>query len=472
MTANFTIEEILNLKGARFLGKSEELKKLDGERFVVLTDSREDMHESGKVGLYLALNGERFDGHSFVQEALSKTEVFRLALCEERFSDELKLRHDQIVFVPESRKAYQELARLYRLKSKARVIGITGSSGKTTTKEMFATVLSHRFKTHKSQANENNEIGVPKTILAMPEGSEVLIVEMGMRGVGQILELAEIALPEIAVITSIGTAHIELLGSRENIARAKCELLQCLDADKGLAILGCDDELSLAVAREAYGGPLIVVSKESAQIVKVDSAGTYFRLNDSMTVFFVAVHGEYLLQDACLTIEACRALDMTDELIAEGLREFKPVEGRGKPVVLSSGAVIIDETYNANPDSMRCAVQSVVSSANYTHLPKVLILGKMAELGEHTEVLHEELGQWLSKQPVQRLITIGSVASQIAGGAKSAPYIVQEVEDQDEAFELVKDLLNQPVCVVIKGSHSAQLDKLVFRLVESLSMRI
>lgn len=461
MSATFTVDEILTLDGAVLHGAIAN----PDQAFSISTDSRAIR---ANQDLYLALKGERFDGHNFVLKAFENGAGLAIVNSDSASSvgESLpeKYRARAMVSVPNTLAAYQGLARLYLRRHSARVIAITGSSGKTTTKEMTAAATSGRV-VHKSLANENNEIGVPKTILSMPAETEILILEMGMRGLGQIAELAACGLPDIGVITCAGTAHIELLGSRENIARAKCELLAALDSERGRAIIGDGSDYLLAQARQDFSGAIEVCP--ALKIVRVDSHGTTFKIPDSASEqeFFVRAHGRVLLEDAWCAVAAARAAGLSDSEIAAGLAKFEAVEGRGNAVQSSHGATIVDESYNANPDSMRCAVEAILSHA-YPQPDKIVVLGAMAELGEFSEPLHLELGRWLRDKPISLLVTVGPVASAIASGAEGASYEIAAVATQDEALARVLPRLGCDSCVMVKGSHSTNLDKLVQNILQ------
>lgn len=449
MTATFTIAEILTLDGASLHGQPDTASDF---AFTVSTDTR----SIGANDVYLALAGENFDGHNFVAAALAAGA--RLAIINDDKLERVKAAAPTlpVVSLPNTLAAYQGLARLYLQRVKPLVVAVTGSSGKTTTKEMTAAALSS-LRLHKSKANENNEIGVPKTILSMPEDTEAIVVEMGMRGSGQIAELAACARPDVAIITCAGTAHIELLGSKENIAAAKCELLAALDKD-GLALIGEETDYLLAEARRVFAGR---IECSAFDVVKVDVFGTTFRLPGENTDFFVAAHGRFLLEDAWCALRAARAAGLGDEAIRAGLASFKPVEGRGNALQSArSGATIVDESYNANPDSMRCAIEAILSGA-YAQPEKIVVLGHMAELGDFTENLHLDLGAWLKDKPINLLVTVGETAAGIARGANGAAFVIEPVGSQDEALERLLPRLSKNTCVMVKGSHSANLDKLV-----------
>lgn len=459
--AKFSFDELLTLDGACFIGKMPEQ-----ESFSVSTDSRNLLPGD----LYLALKGERFDGHQFVVSAL-KNDLISLAIVERQRAEELEaelgdlLQTKGLISVPDTLAAYQGLAQLHRRKANVRVIGITGSSGKTTTKEMTACVLSKK-KVHKSKANENNEIGVPKTILNMPEDTEVLILEMGMRGLGQIAELASCGMPDIGIITCAGTTHIELLGSKENIARAKSELFEFLDEEQGLAIVGAPEAHLMEAVGRAYHGR--VLSYEPVTIVSADVSGTTFKMAGKKVAqddvaFTVRAHGNALIQDAWCALQAGLACGLTPQEAALGLAGFAPVEGRGNASKIACGAVVVDESYNANPDSVRCAVEAILSDA-YPQIEKIVVLGEMAELGDFTLPLHRELGAWLKSKPLSMLVTVGNVAGEIAQGAEGAGYTVTAVNEQAEALDLITEKISDKSCIMVKGSHCTNLDRLVREL--------
>jgi len=459
--ATFTLEEILTLDAAQLHGAPPSNSEF---RFSVSTDSRTIVSDSD---LYLALAGENFDGHNFVAKAFENGACLAL-VNQDKLSAVLGTLPAAcastltVVAVPNTLAAYQGLARLHLRRVNPKVIAITGSSGKTTTKEMTAATVSSK-RLHKSSANENNEIGVPKTILAMDEATEVLILEMGMRGMGQIAELAACAQPDVAVITCAGTAHIELLGSQENIARAKCELVAALDQERGLAVLGHATDLLVQAARAVYQGRIECCP--ALEIVKVDHSGTTFITSESKVEFFVSAHGTFLIEDAWCALKAAKAVGLSDQEAAEGLAKFKPVEGRGNALVSSHGAVVVDESYNANPDSVRCAVEAILSRA-YPQSDKIVVLGAMAELGDFTEQLHRELGSWLKDKPLSLLITVGDVAALIADGARAAGgrFEIKAVANQEDALAALQERLGINTCVMVKGSHSTNLDRLVQKI--------
>lgn len=441
---------------------------------------------------YLALKGERFDGGSFVRDAIAKGAAgcivgADLLAPEQDVTDQQTsagcvgrelppvLENDAIgdgkpavtefyFCVRDTLTAYHDLARNWLERVNPLVVAITGSSGKTTTKEMCSAIFSHCRRTHKSLANENNEFGLPKTILAMPDGTEVLILEMAMRGSGQIKSLARTAKPDIGIITCAGTAHIELLGSEENIARAKCELLAQMGA-VGVAIIGNPSAHLMGCVGAVFGGQTHSFDSDLIKQLNVTDQETTFKINGRSESFSVQAHGIYHLQDAWCAIMAGLEAGLTAQEIAAGLRTYRSIEGRGNRLLTTCGAVIVDESYNANPESVRCAVEAVLDDRVFPQKEKIVVLGELAELGQESPRLHRELGEWLKNMPIAKLYTVGDKAAAIAKGAQGASFTIIESPDQQTVTAALQQELNSDCCVMIKGSHCANLDRLVAALV-------
>lgn len=413
----------------------------------------------GENQWYVALCGEKFDGHDFLGDAYAAGAVG--AIVQERPAYAIGNQRFALIAVEDTLTAYQALARNWRKRISPKVVAITGSSGKTTTKEMAAAVFSEFYRCHFSAKNENNEIGVPKTILSMPDDTQVLILEMAMRGLKQIDELARCALPDIGIITNVGVAHIELLGSRENIAIAKCELLEHLSAERGLAILGEESPLLRSRAAKVFAGHTICFNDGAINIVDISEGGTIFRLNDSPQDFFLPAHGMPLVADAWSVIQGARKIGLSDQDIAQGLRNFKVVGGRGNRLSAPSGAVVLDESYNANPDSVRAAIEAMIDERAFPQSKKIAVLGELAELGEQTAELMHDLGSWLKEKPLKTIILVGEKTASIARGAEGAAFELLRCPTMIAAEEELKKRLDQDTCVLVKGSRAAKLDELV-----------
>jgi UDP-N-acetylmuramoyl-tripeptide--D-alanyl-D-alanine ligase len=418
---------------------------------------------------YLALQGERFDGHRFIADAIARGAA-GVIVSDRKQIEEVQAKtaaRFPVLQYGKTLEAYQNIARYHLKRVKPRVVAITGSSGKTTTKEMCAAVFGAQFRVHKSAANENNEIGLPKTILSMPDDTQILVAEMGMRGLGQIDELASVAAPDVAIITNAGSAHIELLGSLENIEKAKCELLSHLDLDSGLALIGNPAAHLVKRAKEVFAGEIICCDIEQLKENEVSFAVTSFKIKDLEQDFFIHAHGLAHLQDAWCAIRAALKLGMSAETISIGLFSYHSIDGRGNCLTAENGATIIDESYNANPDSMRCAVSTMLDTRVFPQQKKIVILGDMGELGAQTDNLHLELGQWLKDKQIAQLITVGTHSKRIADGALGASYDIVHLSANDEVVRLIGAELDQESCVIIKGSHAAQLETVVADLMSA-----
>ncbi len=458
MTATFTAHALQEVLGARLVAGDLTL----GGSGSISTDTRTITNRHW----YLPLKGERFDGHQFVSSALDKG-ALGCVVAESQLPklDLSKVGQAVILAVHDTLEAYHLAATFWRKSVNPLVVAVTGSSGKTTTKEMTSAVFSASRRVHKSQANENNEFGVPKTILEMPHDTQILVVEMAMRGLGQIEQLARCALPDIGIITCAGTAHMELLGSRENIAKAKCELFAYLK--NGVGIVGDPSNILMEQVKLVEPGKLLIHNPDSLQEIEVTMERTKFEVAGLDKVFSIRAHGTKHMEDAWCAITAAKEAGLTSSEIQRGVESYEPVDGRGNRLLTASGAIVVDESYNANPDSVRCAVEAIMDSRAFPQAKKLVVLGEMAELGDSANDMHVSIGRWLKDQNLDLLITVGERASSIAQGAQGANFAVQVCDDQQQAIALLESRLNKDTCVMVKGSHCANLGDLVNRLVKS-----
>ncbi len=458
MSAQFSAEEIIEITQGRLASGM-----MPDEIGPVATDTR----ALTEGQWYLALSGEKFDGHNFLGDAFSRGAIG--CIVEERQGYAVGNKQFPLIAVGDTLAAYQQLANAWRRKVNPKVIGITGSSGKTTTKEMCAAVFSAAFKTHKSAANENNDVGAAKTLLTMPDDTEVLIVELAMRARWEISRLSKMTMPDIGMIVNVGLAHLGPVGSLEEIIYAKCELLEELDAEKAVAIIGQDSVDLIKRASSVFAGRKIVYAEGDIKEVSVTPQGTVFMAAPAKTEFFVEAHGLSHLQDAWCAVMAAREVGMDDATIAAGLREFHPLSGRGAKLKTKEGALVIDETYNGNPDSVRAAVTAFCDQRAYPLLKKYVVLGDLAELGDEAEELHMELGLWLKEKNITGLITVGDLGKCIADGAIGARYEVVACANLAEVAPYLVKHLDGESGVLIKASRSSGLDKLVSQLVPQVA---
>ncbi len=441
----------------------------------VSTDSR----QVRKGDLFVALKGERFDGHDFVADAAQKGAVAAIV------AKPVSLSIPQIL-VADTIRALGKLASkfLLHLRSKSEqiagfpcplVIAVTGSSGKTTTKMMVASVVSAFMPAVVSPESFNNEIGVPLTILQSTLEHKALVLEYAMRKKGDIRYLCKIAPPNIAAITNIGTAHIGLLGSRQDIAEAKAEILGDWELDESLgqkdfpeiAILPADDDFFEFLKAKAKGKVITFGFSPNAEIRALDChvgwGGTTVTATDGVKVvkFKLPVLGEHNAQNALIALAVAKVLKIDWEAAKDSLEKFQPPKMRLQRLWLDPpGCWVINDAYNANPDSVKAALKTLKS------LPaerKVAVLGEMLELGEFHEQGHREVGQ-VAAETSDLLIVIGENAFGIAEGAQSAgmpPERVVKFANFDEAKIRWRDFLRQGDLILLKASRAVGLEKLI-----------
>jgi UDP-N-acetylmuramoyl-tripeptide--D-alanyl-D-alanine ligase len=360
--------------------------------------------------------------------------------------------------------ALQQIARFWRRKLNLRVIGITGSVGKSTTKEVIAEVLDQRYRTLKSPGNMNNEIGLPLTILRIGPGYERAVLEMGFYVPGEIAFLCDIALPEIGVVTNIGTVHAERAGSQEEIFRGKSELVRALPAN-GVAILNMDDAwvrkmAELSIARVFFYGLDPASDLWADELEGLGLEGIRFRLHYQHETMHV--HVPMIGQHSVHTALRAAAVGLTDGLtwqqILDGLQQGHS-QLRLTAVRTESGALLLDDTYNASPESMLAALNLLAELEGH----KVAVLGDMLELGQYEKQGHEMIGVRVA-QVADVLVTVGTRGHMIATAARRAGLRSQriaEFENQDEAITHLRRFLTKEDVVLVKGSHGIRMDRIV-----------
>ncbi len=404
--------------------------KPDAEVNAVSTDSR----EISPGALFVALRGETFDGHAYVEAAFHAGAV--AALVEKPV---FGVEGQQIV-VPDTLCAYGDLARAYRRRFPAlHLVAVTGSVGKTSTKEMIAAVLKTRFRTLATEKNYNNEIGVPKTLFSLTSDQEAAVLEMGMRGLGEISRLAEIAEPTLGVITNIGYAHIERLGSRENIAKAKTELFESLRPGAA-AIFPIEDDFAETIQRHIPAG--------------VEARG----ISTKGTPLSLSVPGVHQEANARLALAVAERLKipLADALAA--LQAWGGAEGR-MSVRQAGTLTILDDCYNAGVESMRAALQTLKQIKARKNSEGVAVLGEMKELGGFAPELHREVGRAAAQSDLRLLITVGEGAKQIAETALGIPHF--HANTSEEAVPILKQNLFPNEVVLVKGSRAVGMEKIV-----------
>lgn len=433
-------------------------------------------------GLFVALQGERVDGHNFIGQVFEHGAVAALIEhdIEGNFTtldlrnglpagDISRLQPPVCLLVPNTLVALQQMAAYWRRKLDLRVVGITGSIGKSTTKEAVAQVLSQRYKTLKSAANLNNEIGLPLNVLRLTPGHQVAVLEMGFYVPGEIAQLCEIALPQVGVLTNIGTVHAERAGSQEVIAQGKGELVEALPpAPEGVAILNYDDPYVRPMkertkARVFYYGLSPEAHLWADEVEGLGLEGIRFRLHYKKEAIYLRVPmiGRHSVETALRAAAVGLAEGLTWDEIIRGLQESQ-AQLRLSAVRTMSGALIIDDTYNAAPESTLAALNLLDEMSGR----KIAVLGDMLELGQYEREGHQKVGM-RAAQVVDVLVTLGLRAHTIAESARKAGMkksAVFEYEDIATVIDWLKEKLTSNDAVLIKGSHGLQMERIVAAL--------
>jgi UDP-N-acetylmuramoyl-tripeptide--D-alanyl-D-alanine ligase len=346
---------------------------------------------------FFALSGPNFDGHLYINEAFNKGAVCAIVSNE-------AISGYPLIIAEDTSRALLDLAACYRrLYAHVKVVAVTGSAGKTTTKDMIASVLSQKYKIKKTEGNYNNHIGVPLTLFQLEEGDEAIVVEMGMNHAGEIHKLSMAATPDIAVITNIGDAHIENFENREGILQAKLEITDGLH-ENGLLIVNGDD----ALLNNKYNFKTIYCHMRDTVIEPLGMAGSRFTLGDRLA--HLKLPGGHMVMNALLAAAVGEALGLDPAQIVKGIENFNPSDNRMEFITVH-GMQIINDSYNANPSAMKAAIQSMEGIKTR----RVCVLGDMFELGGHAEALHREVGRFTAEQGAI-LVAVGNLARYMADG--------------------------------------------------------
>ncbi len=467
-----------------------------------------DSREVQPGWLYVALPGERVDGHAFVEAALRAGAAGALVTDAPSESCALFAREmgAAIIEVPNTASAITDLARAWRGHLRGRVIGLTGSVGKTTTKNLVRDVCAAWGSVVATKANQNNELGVPRTLLAADPETAVVVVEMGMRGRGQIAELCDFVRPAWGLVTNVGESHIELLGSRENIARAKAELFCALPAGTGRAFANLDDEFAAFQVQEARlheravavsgfaghadGDALALLERGEApcdQLVWAEDVQLTAEGRPTFTLCArdasdhgedalfttvervgctLALSGVHNVDNACAAAAVGYALGLDLETIASALGASVPEPGRQEVIAARGGFTVINDAYNASPDSMRASLATF--AATEVAGRRIAVLGDMGELGSFAQACHEGVGRAAAALPLDRLICVGELAAFIAEGARAAGMNEARIGRAGSVADVLEELdslLEPGDAVLVKASHFMGLTRIVEGLV-------
>lgn len=400
-----------------------------------------------KGDLYLPLKGANFNGENFCDKAIEAG----AAGC---FCTKDDCTADFTLKVPDTLTAYLQIANFARRKYNPKVIGITGSSGKTTTKEMVYSVISEKFKTHKTFSNHNNEIGFCQTVLSMPEDTEVLIVEMGMRGLGEIELITKYSEPDYAIITNAGSAHIGRLGSLDNIAKAKCEITKYLK--NTLIANDCERIRKFA----GFDGEKIFYSLNNVNILEKRSGYSKFVYKNKE--YELNVEGDYNIENSLSAIEIAHKLGMSYEEIKRGLLNYHPIEKRWE-LENAGGFNVINDSYNANPESMKASVSTFLE----LYKNSAVILGNMGELGENEIDFHREVGKYLGgkfRGNNAVFLTVGELAYYIGEELSKYGFEVKHFDNNIETSRYILDNLHGGITIFLKASRAMKFEEIIENL--------
>ncbi len=409
--------------------------------------------------LFLATKGERVDGHSFIPQAFEKG---CYAVVCEKLPDVLE---GPCIQVEDSLKALQDIAAYYRQQLDVKVVGITGSVGKTSTKEVIASVLSQKYNTLKTEGNFNNEIGLPLTVLKIREEHEAAVLEMGINHFGEMHRLSRIAKPDICVITNIGQCHLEFLIDRDGILRAKSEIFDYMNPDGAVCLNGDDDKL-VTVTQVHGKAPVFYGTSVNCDIRAVEMTNLGLEGNLAKVMengaaseqysIRVNLPGEHMVLNALAAISVGRILGLTTEEMIEGIAKTGAVGGRSN-IIHKNDRTIIDDCYNANPVSMKAAL-SLLETAKTR---KIAILGDMFELGEKEKELHYEVGVFAAERKIDCIICVGNLAKEIYAGAVKGNAECFWFETKNELIDNIHQLIEKNDTILVKASHGMGFSELV-----------
>jgi UDP-N-acetylmuramoyl-tripeptide--D-alanyl-D-alanine ligase len=422
----------------------------------VCTDSR-----ALKAGdLFVALRGENFDAHDFIEQAAQQGAAGAVA---ERAPENLP-GNFAVIKVGDSLAALQQIAANYRRTLPLKVVAITGSNGKTSTKDFTAAVLGERFCTMKTQGNFNNHIGLPLTMLRANASDEMGVWEIGMNHPGEIAPLANLAQPDVAVITSIGVAHIEFMGSRDAIAQEKGMLAEAVGAS-GHVVLPAEDDYAESIAKRTKARVVLAGIEHGdvhATDVTMDMEGSHFKIhaNGRSAPAHIAVPGRHMIRNALLAVAVGLIFELTLEECAAGLAKVQLTKGRLEQKRIR-GIRVIDDSYNANPDSMIAALRTLAEMPGR----HIAVLGQMNELGSESERGHREVGEAVARENIDCVITVGGIAAQITDAAtKHGVKQAFNTGSTSEAAALLRAIAREGDTVLVKGSRSVRMETIVEEL--------
>lgn len=433
---------------------------LTGDIEKISTDSRDI---DGNT-LFVALIGERFDAHDFVQDVLNKGA--KAVICSRQTGDDKR-----IIYVEDTGKALLDIAHGYRKKFNIPVIGLTGSVGKTTSKGMIYSVVKRKFNTLRTAGNLNNEIGVPKTLFGLTEKNEAAVIEMGMNHFNEISRLSKTVEPTVAAITNVGTAHIENLGSREGILKAKLEILDGMKKGSPLIING-DNDMLKTVKNDDFKVVRFGIESDDLDMravdIESDEKGSTFKAvcGEEKTKVFVPAVGLHNVYNALCAMCVGKTLGYTLEEAAEGIKDFEP-EGMRQKITRAGNTVFVEDCYNANPDSMAASLEALKTLKAKRSFA---VLGDMLELGEYSEKAHREVGEKAAKTGCCAVLTYGELSKYISDEAQKYGCSAQNFNDKEELSNFLFKNLRDGDAVLFKGSRGMKMEEIFLSLYKKMGL--
>lgn len=448
---NMTLGNIATACGGIYHGTEEAKEK-------VIADITTDSRKAGKDSLFVAIKGERVDAHKFIPAVFEQG-----ALCVIS-EQELTNPAGAYIQVTSSLQAVKDIAEFYRKQLDIKVVGITGSVGKTSTKEMIASVLSEKYRVLKTLGNFNNELGLPLTVFRLRDNDEIAVLEMGISHFGEMHRLSRVARPDICVITNIGQCHLEFLGDRDGVLKAKSEIFDYVAEDGTIILNGDDDKLS--TLQEVKGIRPVFFGIDSdrrlhaTNIHSLGLKGIACRICTEQGDFDVTIPipGYHMVYNALAGTAVGLSLGMTTEEIKRGIEKLESLSGRFH-IIETGTYTVVDDCYNANPVSMKASLQVLHDALGR----KVAILGDMGELGENEKQLHEEVGVVAAQQDIQLLICVGSLSEAMAEAARKTNPQLEVVHKQtlEEAIASLPQYLKKDDTILVKASHFMHFEKIV-----------
>lgn len=454
MMKNLTLKNLALACNGKYIG----LKEMENQEITcIFTDSRKV--EDG--GLFVPIKGARVDAHDFIEQVM---EAGALATLSEKDLGEQDFPY---ILVESSLTAVKEIAEFYLKQLQIPLVGITGSVGKTSTKEVIASVLAQKYNTLKTQGNFNNELGLPLTIFRLRDEHEMAVVEMGISDFGEMHRLAKIARPDTCVITNIGLCHLEFLKSRDGILKAKTEIFDYLQSDGHIILNGDDDKL--ITIPKTKGIEPVFFGIENRQGIWADEIkpeglkGISCRLHAGEESFsvLIPVPGKHSVYNALAATAVGLTYGLTIEEIQRGIESLQSVSGRFH-VIETSKYTVIDDCYNANPISMKASVDVLADALER----KVAILGDMGELGADERKLHQEVGKYVAEKEIDLLLCVGKLSKDMEISAKEVPSKTQvrHFENKEALIEELPKILQQGDTILVKASHFMKFEEIVEKL--------